>query len=300
MQKQHPLLGYWRRTRDGGAVKISDFLTQSQYHRLPLYNEALRHFGTESAMRISLPLSTDTLAGITIGRGRPDFSDRERLILNLIRPHVAQADRNARAAARLRSALAQASRTFEQLPIGVVTCESDGQVRAATPTASDLLARYFDDPVRSDRLPTELERWVRACLAAAGSGQDRAPTVLVIQHDGRRLIARLLTSLDGHTLFLEEQLSAEDAETVPPQTLERLGLTRREAEVLALVIRGWTNVEIGAALDASPRTIAKHLEHIYGKLGVWTRAAAITYALRSVSARREGREGNRPGRSSLN
>lgn len=299
MQRQHPLLAYWRKTRDGGAVKISDFLTRSQYHRLPLYNEALRHFGTESAMRISLPLSADTLAGITIGRGRPDFSERERLILNLVRPHVAQADRNARALSRLRDALAQASRTMEQLPMSVVICERDGRVRTATRSAWDLLSRYFDHRIQADRLPGELERWVRECVLAAQQNPDRVPTVLVLEHDGRRLVVRFLANPDGHAVLLEERVSGEDLEVVPPQALESLGLTPREAEVLALAIRGETNLEIGAALGASARTIGKHLEHIYGKLGVSTRAAAITYALRCLSIRRTG-AGSRNARPSLN
>jgi DNA-binding CsgD family transcriptional regulator len=53
-------------------------------------------------------------------------------------------------------------------------------------------------------------------------------------------------------------------------------LTQREAQILELVAAGHTNVAIAHALQASPRTIAKHLEHIYGKLGVSNRAAAVS------------------------
>jgi len=52
-------------------------------------------------------------------------------------------------------------------------------------------------------------------------------------------------------------------------------LTNRELEVLQLVALGRTNVAIAHALDISPRTAAKHLEHIYRKLGVTSRAAAV-------------------------
>lgn len=54
------------------------------------------------------------------------------------------------------------------------------------------------------------------------------------------------------------------------------GLTSREAEVLRLVAAGRTNAAIAHALTVSPRTIAKHLEHIYRKLGVPGRAAAVS------------------------
>jgi DNA-binding CsgD family transcriptional regulator len=52
-------------------------------------------------------------------------------------------------------------------------------------------------------------------------------------------------------------------------------LTNRERAVLALVASGRTNVAIGHALSISPRTVAKHLEHIYRKLNVSCRAAAV-------------------------
>jgi DNA-binding CsgD family transcriptional regulator len=62
------------------------------------------------------------------------------------------------------------------------------------------------------------------------------------------------------------------SEAIPAQLGE---LTEREVRTLQLVARGHTNVAIGHMLDISPRTVAKHLEHIYTKLGVNNRAAAI-------------------------
>lgn len=65
-------------------------------------------------------------------------------------------------------------------------------------------------------------------------------------------------------------------------TAARLGeLTEREVRVLELVALGRTNPAIAHALDVSPRTIAKHLEHIYRKLNVTNRAAAATLAASS-------------------
>jgi DNA-binding NarL/FixJ family response regulator len=53
-------------------------------------------------------------------------------------------------------------------------------------------------------------------------------------------------------------------------------LTERETQILRLVAEGRTNTSIAHSLEVSPRTIAKHLEHIYGKLGVSSRAAAVS------------------------
>jgi DNA-binding CsgD family transcriptional regulator len=57
---------------------------------------------------------------------------------------------------------------------------------------------------------------------------------------------------------------------------ERAGLTDRETEIVRRVAEGATNVAIAHALEVSPRTVAKHLEHIYRKLGVSSRAAAVS------------------------
>jgi len=66
------------------------------------------------------------------------------------------------------------------------------------------------------------------------------------------------------------------------------GLTDRETEVLQLAARGRTNAAIASAINVSPRTIAKHLEHIYRKLGVTSRAAAV---YRTAAAAAPGRAG---------
>jgi DNA-binding NarL/FixJ family response regulator len=67
--------------------------------------------------------------------------------------------------------------------------------------------------------------------------------------------------------------------------LESLGLTPREAEVLLWVAQGKTNSEIGTILGTATKTVSKHLEHIFDKLGVETRTAASRNAL-DVLARR--------------
>ncbi|HET8710894.1 MAG TPA: response regulator transcription factor [Spongiibacteraceae bacterium] len=61
-----------------------------------------------------------------------------------------------------------------------------------------------------------------------------------------------------------------------------LGLTAREAEILMWISRGKTNRDIGLILDSSPRTVNKHLEHIFEKLGVTTRSAAVSKVLQRV------------------
>jgi DNA-binding CsgD family transcriptional regulator len=58
-----------------------------------------------------------------------------------------------------------------------------------------------------------------------------------------------------------------------------LPVTAREREVLEWLAAGKTDREIGEILAMSPRTVQKHLQHIYEKLGVETRTAAVMRAL---------------------
>ena len=58
------------------------------------------------------------------------------------------------------------------------------------------------------------------------------------------------------------------------------GLTQREVEVLKLLARGLSNKEVAERLVISPKTVANHVEHIYGKIGCSSRAAAGLFAMR--------------------
>ncbi len=61
-------------------------------------------------------------------------------------------------------------------------------------------------------------------------------------------------------------------------------LTSREVQILASIARGATNKEVAADLGISPRTVQKHLEHIYDKLGVHRRTAAAGWWAEHLAA----------------
>lgn len=73
--------------------------------------------------------------------------------------------------------------------------------------------------------------------------------------------------------------SGRQPTTQAPWALDGVELTRREAEVLSQMAVGQTNSEIGQQLGVSSRTVEKHLQHIYAKLGIRTRTAALVRAL---------------------
>ncbi len=81
-------------------------------------------------------------------------------------------------------------------------------------------------------------------------------------------------------ILLDEQRS--DAST--RRLAESCRLTGREAEVLNWLAGGKTNRDIAEILGMSPRTVNKHLERVYVKLGVENRAAAVAIAVQTLGS----------------
>ena len=65
----------------------------------------------------------------------------------------------------------------------------------------------------------------------------------------------------------------------PARVVRPAGLTEREVDVLRLIARGQSNKEVATALGISPKTVGHHVEHIYAKAGVTTRAGATLFAM---------------------
>jgi HD-GYP domain-containing protein (c-di-GMP phosphodiesterase class II) len=74
-------------------------------------------------------------------------------------------------------------------------------------------------------------------------------------------------------------ISAAGGTSAPADPANPGGLTDREVEVLGLLARGHTNRKVGELLYISPKTVGRHVENIYAKIGVSTRAGATVYAM---------------------
>jgi len=78
---------------------------------------------------------------------------------------------------------------------------------------------------------------------------------------------------------VEAVLAAAGQASRPARVARPAGLTEREVDVLRLIARGRSNREAAAALGISPKTVGHHVEHIYAKAGVTTRAGATLFAM---------------------
>lgn len=279
---QHPIFELLQRTGDIPAVRLSDFMSRREYHKSALYREIFRGLGVEYQLGCALPNpSPRQLVSLSISRSGRDFSERERLMLDLLRPHLLQAYANAERVSALRAELAVAGQALEESKRGLITLAADGQISSCTAAARRWLEDYFG-PLGPNRLPAALSAWLLNPPPAASHSLagPTPPGPLTIRRPGRQLVVRQLCKGAVPPLLLLAESRLTDA--VEP--LLRLGLTPREAEVLRWVAQGKTNGEIGVILGLSARTVHKHLEHIFIKLGVENRTTAAARALEAIQA----------------
>ena len=275
---ENPLINHYRRTLDGQAVKITDFLTRSEFRRLGLYNDVFRRVGLDHWMTIVLPHGPHGATAVSLGRSGKDFSERDRLALNLLRPHLLQAHDNTRALTQVQQESVGMKQTMEKLDRAVAVLGKGGRLQWCTERAGWWISEYFGPAQDASHLPDDLRRWVEHQLSALvrerGISLPQYP--LVKKRAGKRLLVRFVadTLEDHHHLILEEQYIALSAES-----LKSLGLTNREAEIMLGIAQGKTNKAIAEDLYVSPLTVKTHLQRFYRKLGVETRAEALSRAL---------------------
>lgn len=170
--------------------------------------------------------------------------------------------------------MARAEQALGEAGMAALALDGAGHVTWMTASAAALLADGApDDGTTAPRVPPAL---VDLALGHIRSGAAQAPAKFAF----RQLSVKISACEFGAEYLLLLQRTAGDWNLASLR--QELGLTLREAEVLMWISRGKTNRDIGLILDNSPRTVNKHLEHIFEKLGVGTRSAAVSVALRHV------------------
>ena len=151
--------------------------------------------------------------------------------------------------------------------MGVVLADSQGRVAWRSPQAKRWLEQAIG--LQEDNAP--LQDWLQKTVK---QGETLTPLP-----DGRQLQAQNLgLTGPGEIMILLRQ--AGPAVDAINKRLSSAALTPRETEVLSWLAKGKTNRDIADILGMSPRTVNKHLEHIFEKLGVETRTAAAAIANR--------------------
>lgn len=268
----HPLITNFLRTGDPRAYKISDFLTQHKFHNTPLYDELYRGLGYEDQFAMNLsPLGPQWLT-VVVARDGPTFIERDRMLLNLLRPHIAQAYRQVLWMSRLAGRF-DSERTVPAT--SRIVLDARGAILHYPPRAQRWISRYCEHlPTAPQRLPDSVQAWyLQARQVHAGKTTMPVVSPLTVRRQGRQLRIHFdagEVEVAQATLLLEERIDGAGLPRPNPA-----GLTPRELEVLRHVESGKRNDEIAAELGIRPRTVKKHLEHTFDKLDVASRTAAV-------------------------
>jgi DNA-binding CsgD family transcriptional regulator len=255
----HPLLAA-HAAAQRSALRLSDVVEPRDLTHSALYGDLLHGSGVEYEIAISVRTGRGEALVAGLGRSERGFSERDREMLDLVRPGLELVLRAAEARVRLVHALAA------DPPPGtaVILLNRDGEIELSSGDAERWLAEHFGAAEHPGWLPAALAEWLAL--------PPRPPLVSV--REGRCLRIQLLPG-DPHALLLEE-----DVASFRPEALRRLGLTAREREVLGAAAVLEATEEIASELFLSARAVREVLERIDAKLGVASPQAAVARMFR--------------------
>jgi len=182
--------------------------------------------------------------------------------------------------------LNRAERLLADSDFAAAAIDLSGRIVWLTPAGAQWLHDFdFHHGVNSqyhldDTLPPALLGWFHAWLEQAN--QEKNESHFHALATGFAIGISACESPEQFILQLRKDTAEEEFDH--RQLREKLKLTNREAEILMWISRGKTNKEIGLILNMSPRTVNKHLEHVFEKLGVSTRSAAVAMALQPMKS----------------
>jgi DNA-binding CsgD family transcriptional regulator len=245
---EHPVVAHWDRSGDDRAARLSDFVGSATLHRLEIYNEFWRPFSIERTMGAKVWLPMDQAIVLASYRSGSDFTERDRIVLDAVSFTVVQLGRRAEMRGLVAASVSTLGLTSREAEIIAWAAhgKTNNEIGEVLFLAPGTVKKHLDNIYRKLSIRTRTEAAGLALDAWWGTNTGA-----------------LLSDLGG-------------------STRAALGLTRREADVLALAGRGKTNVEIGAALAMSPGTAKHHLENIYRKFEVNSRTDATKLAMAAI------------------
>ncbi|HEX7763924.1 MAG TPA: response regulator [Cellvibrio sp.] len=159
----------------------------------------------------------------------------------------------------------------------LLTINAQGHLVWATPQVYQLLdnsGATQDSIALTPAITQQLRDWI--------SHKPETGRQLSLQQLSTELSVEMLNLIDGTEYLLRltpAHKPADDTQSLKQQ----FSVTGREADVLLWIANGKTNREIGQILEMSPRTVNKHLEQIFKKLGVENRTSAAAVAIRCLA-----------------
>ena len=259
---QHPLITRQQQSADFPVHKISDYLSQKSYHRLELYQEVYRHLRVEYQIAATIKLEPERITAFALSRERNDYTERDRVILEMLQPHLVIALNNLTLAAERQAILNSTELVSKELSFATIIVGRQNQILYHTGPGLNWI-----EADRQGVLPFQISRWLNQAVIST-----RRQT-MSLKTEAREICIRFVPTGSPQRRLLV--LTAGSRNMVPAPTND-FGLSKREMEIARWIGDGKTNTGIASILGISPRTVQKHIEHIFEKMGVKTRVAVAS------------------------
>lgn len=245
------------------ATLVVEIMPQEELERTEFFNDFLARDGLHHGINVYAYDGDLNIGDLRIwrGKGRPEFTLRDKKLLETIRPHFTNALRNARVWAEARNTARQWADLWEGAPGACFVYDAHHELvhqnRAARQLDTDLT-----DPERT-RLMNRVRRLARGDLSQTRWG----PYFLSVLRDDE--------PGTGRPLIVVQAYQRPTARLDAAYLRQAHGLSPREAEVCLLAAKGLTDGEIARVLGVSFHTVRTHLKNSFYKLDVTNRTELV-------------------------
>jgi DNA-binding CsgD family transcriptional regulator len=268
--QSHPFREIYITDRHGPVLDTSGLISKQEWFNSELYNKVYVPCGLQHDT--SLRFYTHTTCISFFFSGEKPMDEVDRLFLLKLSPHLKRAYK----------LINNYSHEIRDPLISMIWVSSSGTVESSSPVAWRLLDSFF--PAKSKvaewDLPDAVKIWIELNLDGPQNARHSKKILnklRVINREGALYLTFIYTSR-GYSVLLE---------TVPwdsaTNSIQTLGLTPREAEILLWAMQGKQYAAIADILDVKLSTVRKHMEHILEKLECENRMAASAKARQSIS-----------------
>jgi DNA-binding CsgD family transcriptional regulator len=274
--QESPFGTYYLATQDASWRMETDFMPTEDFHKLALYQNALKPLGINHQIGGLLAVMDGVLHAVTLHRTYRPFEEHERQILNHIQPHLVNSYINAMVHSKTRHSMRQIQAAIETAPGAYGYFDAHGKVTWLQDRAKSWLTEFFPDEVRhAGNVPHSIRQLVD------DSFRDNQKPKQLEKSIGKEILNACLgaSPVGGWVLRLERKLKCP-----PPRFCPLPRFSMRKNEVLQWMVEGKRNAEIASILHLSPRTVEKHVAEILAGLKVENRATAIIRAMELCAA----------------
>lgn len=285
---EHPMIMRILRDNSKAVMEFSDFYTRRMFHRTRLYNEYYRRSDTQRQLCFQVGRSPDDCAVLAINHvSGSDFSPEDRATAAILQRHAATVYRRVALLGRAQKVVCGMEAVLRSSGLVPLVLDRCYRPVSCSDEGFTLLQRFFGEGLSfRGALPPTLVRWLRVCGDRASSIESRLYEPLLVEGSAGVLEITFRAGSERllPMILLRELPSKGVSRFRALERLGSLGLTSRESEVLFWIAEGKTNPEIAILLNISPRTVHKHVEHIFGKLRVENRQAALLRARTEIGS----------------